>query len=74
MRHRNLIANNDQFYDYGGKFLRNELEDYISLAIYTDGAPVSQTSKDTLWPIIAYVVDLPPKLQKSIENVIWIGI
>jgi hypothetical protein len=27
-----------------------------------------------VWPIIAYVVDLPPKLQKSIENAIWIGI
>jgi hypothetical protein len=50
------------------------MDEFISMSVFTDGAAVGKSTTVQLWPLIGFILDLPPKLQKSIENVIWIGL
>jgi hypothetical protein len=54
--------------------MRENLDDFISLSVFTDGGQVAKSTTQQLWPLVGFILDLPPKLQKSIENVIWIGV
>jgi hypothetical protein len=68
-----MFQNADKF-DYCGTLHRERLEEFISISIFTDGAAVGKSTSIQMWPIVGFVLDLPPKLQKSIENVVWIGL
>ena len=45
----------------------------LNLTFYTDGGELSKSSKRNHWPILSSIKDLPPVLEKSIDNVIWWG-
>jgi hypothetical protein len=68
------MQQNRNNFDYCGHLLRQSMDEFISMSIFTDGAAVGKSSTVQLWPLIGFVLDLPPKLQKSIENVVWIGL
>jgi hypothetical protein len=68
------LLKNPNYYDYCGELMRENMLEYISLALATDGGPLTKSTKISVWPIIAQILDLPPKLQKSIANVLLIGI
>ena len=59
--------------DYVGNIYRHEGHDTLNLTLYTDGGELSKSSKRNHWPILSCIKDLPPVLEKSIDNVIWWG-
>lgn len=42
----------------------------ITLNIHTDGAPLVRTSKSSLWPCLASVVELPPQVREQQTNIL----
>lgn len=46
----------------------------ITLTINTDGVPVFKSKKSTLWPVFAYVNELPPQVRFKSENIIVIAL
>ncbi|CAF2017072.1 unnamed protein product [Rotaria magnacalcarata] len=42
----------------------------ISLNIHTDGAPLVRTTKSSLWPCMASIVELPPQVRENQKNII----
>jgi hypothetical protein len=41
----------------------------ITLNIHTDGAPVVRTTKSSLWPCLASIVELPPQIREKQTNI-----
>ena len=42
----------------------------ITLNIHTDGAPVVKTTKASLWPCLASIVELPPQIREKQTNIL----
>lgn len=42
----------------------------ITLNIHTDGAPVVRTTKSSLWPCLASIVELPPQIREKQTNIL----
>lgn len=42
----------------------------ITLNIHTDGAPMVRTTKSSLWPCLASIVELPPQVREKQTNIV----
>ena len=42
----------------------------VTLNIHTDGAPLIRTTKSSLWPCLASVVELPPQVREQQSNIL----
>ncbi|CAF1498461.1 unnamed protein product [Rotaria sordida] len=42
----------------------------ISLNIHTDGAPLIRTTKSSIWPCLASIVELPPQVRENQKNIV----
>jgi hypothetical protein len=73
IEHKIFLLNDDKF-DLCGNIYRSGEFNSINLSLFTDGGELSKSAKIPVWPIIASIRDLPPKLEKSVRNAIWIGI
>ncbi|CAF1649567.1 unnamed protein product, partial [Adineta ricciae] len=48
----------------------NEKLHLVTLNIHTDGAPLIRTTKSSLWPCLASVVELPPQVREQQSNIL----
>ena len=42
----------------------------IILNIHTDGAPLVRTTKSSIWPCMASLVELPPQIREMKRNIV----
>lgn len=74
IKYRTQLEANPGEYDFCGDLMRKNMKDFISLCLITDAGPLSKSSKISVNPICAQILDLPPVLQKSISNVVLLSI
>ncbi|CAF1331125.1 unnamed protein product [Adineta steineri] len=48
----------------------------LSLMLSTDGKPIikSKTTQTSIWPVISYLVEIPPPLREDINNTLLLGL
>ncbi|CAF1623277.1 unnamed protein product [Rotaria magnacalcarata] len=46
----------------------------ITLVLHTDGAPLVRTTKQSIWPLFASVVEIPPPLREYQNNIILLAL
>jgi hypothetical protein len=51
-----------------------EFTNRITLIIHTDGAPLIKSSKQSLWPCFASLVELPPPIRDYQENIVVLAL
>jgi hypothetical protein len=74
MINHKIFLRNDDKYDICGDIYRSGEFNTINLSLFTDGGELSKSASVPVWPIIASVRDLPPILEKTVRNAVWLGI
>jgi hypothetical protein len=46
----------------------------ITLILHTDGAPLIRTTKQSIWPLFASIVEIPPPVREYQKNIILLGL
>ena len=46
----------------------------ITLVLHTDGAPLIRTTKQSLWPLFASIVEIPPPVREYQKNIILLAL
>jgi hypothetical protein len=53
---------------------RSAEENRLTLIVHCDGAPLVRSSKQSLWPLFASVVELPPPIREHQRNIVLLAI
>jgi hypothetical protein len=46
----------------------------ITLVLHTDGAPLIRTTKQSIWPLFASIVEIPPPVREYKKNIILLAL
>jgi hypothetical protein len=46
----------------------------ITLVLHTDGAPLIRTTKQSIWPLFASIVEIPPPVREYQKNIVLLGL
>lgn len=46
----------------------------ITLVLHTDGAPLIRTTKQSIWPLFASIVEIPPPVREYQKNILLLGL
>lgn len=46
----------------------------ITLVLHTDGAPLIRTSKQSIWPLFASIVEIPPPIREYQKNIVLLAL
>lgn len=61
-----------------GSFYRanksNSIRNTITLVLHTDGAPLIRTTKQSIWPLFASIVEIPPPVREYQKNILLLGL
>lgn len=53
---------------------RSKTENQLTLIVHCDGAPLIRSSKQSIWPLFASVVELPPPIREHQRNIILLAL
>lgn len=81
-RNFNLISKNADFFPQSdisnADFYRTSLSESkcntITLIIHSDGAPLIRTTKQSIWPLFASIVEIPPPVREYQRNIVLLGL
>lgn len=61
-----------------GAFYQNTISESncntITLVLHTDGAPLIRTTKQSLWPLFASIVEIPPPVREYQRNIVLLAV
>ena len=49
-------------------------ENQLTLIVHCDGAPIVRSSKQSIWPLFASIVELPPPIREQHRNIVLLAI
>ena len=81
-RNINLISKNTNFFPKpdisNGAFYQTTISNStcktITLVLHTDGAPLIRTTKQSIWPLFASIVEIPPPVREYQKNIVLLGL
>ena len=56
------------------QYISNKTNNRISLIVHSDGAPLIRSSKKSVWPCFASIVELPPPVREFQSNIIVLAL
>jgi len=81
-RNFSLMSKNKDYFPNAdipnGRFYRTSVFEskcnVITLTLHTDGAPLIRTTKQSIWPLFASIVEIPPPVREYQKNIILLGL
>lgn len=81
-RNINILSKNVDFFPTSdisnGTFYQTTISESncntITLVLHTDGAPLIRTTKQSIWPLFASIVEIPPPVREYQKNIILMAL
>lgn len=54
-------------------YRRSKKQNQLTLVVHSDGAPLVRSSKQSIWPLFASVVELPPPIREQHRNILLLA-
>jgi hypothetical protein len=80
VRQNFAFLNKPEHYPYAdvcnGEYYRNRTikENQLTLIVHCDGAPLVRSSKQSIWPLFASLVELPPPIREHQRNIVLLAL
>jgi hypothetical protein len=81
-RNINILTKNEDYFPASdisaGSFYQTTISksrsNTITLVLHTDGAPLIRTTKQSIWPLFASIVEIPPPVREYQKNIILLAL